>query len=77
MLVVLGLVGTPWALVVMPSRSAIALAPAFGLGALALISVLVDAVGLRLSSAGGWVAFGLPLGSGLVLATYRRRTRSA
>jgi hypothetical protein len=69
--ILLGLAGIPWAATVGPPRRALLLAPAFGLAALALASVVVDAIGLRLASAGGWVAFGLAVGGGVLAFSVR------
>jgi hypothetical protein len=56
------LLGLPWARLALERSGTVlrvALAPAFGLAALSLSSVLSDAVGLRLSSGGGWVTLAL------------------
>ncbi|MFN2590731.1 MAG: hypothetical protein ABR518_08160, partial [Actinomycetota bacterium] len=77
-LLVLGLIGLPWAWSVLPRPGgpAVAVAPAFGLAATALIAIVVDATGLRLGSAGGWVAATLAFGGGLIAVAARRRRRS-
>ena len=58
-LVVLGLIGLGWAALLLPSRvrsfEVMALSPAFGIGALILAGVLLDAAGLRLGGVGGTV----------------------
>jgi hypothetical protein len=69
----LAVIGVPWAMAISPSR--VALAPAFGLAALGLAAVVIDAVGLRLSSSGGWVTFAVALGAGLIAVTVRRPRR--
>ena len=58
-LLVLGLIGLGWAAFVLPGRvrsfEVLALAPAFGIGALIFAGVLLDAAGLRLGGVGGTV----------------------
>lgn len=59
LLVLVGLLGYPWAKLALSgseSLDLVALAPAFGLAAISLASLLSDALGLRLSGSGGWVA---------------------
>ena len=71
-------VGWPWVRATLPSSHGLVLlglAPAFGMAAIGLISILVDATGLRLSDGGGVVAF---VGAGLLgLAAMPFRTRRA
>ena len=75
MLGLLTLVGIPWSLGVGQGR--LALGPPLGLVALGLSAVVIDAAGLRLSGAGGWVAFGLALAGGLIVLAVRRARASA
>jgi hypothetical protein len=68
--------GWPWAAVSISGESTIcvpALAPAFGLAALSLASVLADGVGLRLAAAGGWVALVIALSGWVVWGASRVR----
>jgi hypothetical protein len=67
--------GWPWCRLALGSSDRLtrfALCPAFGLAALGLASVAVDAVGLRLAGAGAHVAAGLPLVLGLLLVARSR-----
>lgn len=76
LLVVFGLLGLPWAGLALDRAEPIlrvALAPAFGLAALSLASVLTDVAGLRLSGAGGWVALALAAGGWLLSPLLRAR----
>jgi hypothetical protein len=69
-------IGWPWARVALPATEGsdlLALAPAFGAAALSLAAVAVDAVGLRLSGAGSFVALALSAGGWLALAVSRAR----
>lgn len=79
LLALLGLLGYPWtrlALSGSDSSIPVALAPAFGLAALSLASVLCDVLGLRLSGAGGWVALAVAA-SGWVLSALLRGREAA
>lgn len=55
--------------------SRVALSPAFGLAALGLTSVAVDALGVRLSDAGAYIAVGLVVGLGLLGLGWDRADR--
>jgi hypothetical protein len=48
------------------------LAPAFGISALAAGAIVVDAIGIRIAAAGGWIAV-LAFGAGPLLAWGVRR----
>jgi hypothetical protein len=67
-----------WPLVLLALRQSeivtrLALSPAFGIAALGLASVAVDAVGMRLSDAGGYIAVGLTVVAGLLAVALDRR----
>ena len=67
-LVLLGAVGWPWARAALPNVDGLihsSLAPAFGLAAMSLASIAVDAAGIRLSGAGAWLALSLAVGGGI------------
>jgi hypothetical protein len=74
---VLAAIGWSWAGAAMPFSEAgvrASLAPAFGLGALALVSIAADAVGLRLDGVGAWVSAVVALVGGVAVdITLRRR----
>lgn len=74
LLALLGLAGWAWALAVLPeagTATRFALSPAMGFASLALASVLVDAAGVRLSDAGGYLATALVVAAGLFAAARR------
>jgi hypothetical protein len=79
LLMLLAAVGAAWAFAVLPEAAAGArwmLAPAVGMAVVGLASVAVDAVGIRLSGAGGPVAVGLGTAPGLLTAWLRRTNRA-
>jgi hypothetical protein len=79
LLAILAALGWPWARVALSGahpRAWAALSPSFGAAALGLACVAADAVGLRLSGAGGFVALGLAA-SGWVLWVVARRAPAA
>ncbi|CAN5172559.1 hypothetical protein BH20ACT24_BH20ACT24_01750 [soil metagenome] len=68
LVLLLGLLGAPWAFVLLPPTvplARIALSPAFGVAALSLTSVVADAMGLRLSEGGGPVAASAAIALGI------------
>lgn len=68
--------GWPWAALAVPRAGGLgvpALAPAFGLAAVSLASVMADGVGLRLAGAGGWVALIIALSGWLAWGASRVR----
>jgi len=80
LLLLLTAVGLPWARAVLPSRplgTLTALAPAFGLAAIGLASIVCDAAGLRLGHAGGFVAGAVAFGAGLLAARLPAKSPSA
>jgi hypothetical protein len=69
LLVVIIALGWPWALLTMRESEVLtrlALSPAFGIAALGLASVAIDALGIRLSDAGAYIAVGLTVVAGLL-----------
>jgi MFS family permease len=80
-LVLLVLVGTGWVIALGPSGvrpfEVLALAPAFGIGSLILVGVLVDTAGFRLGGAGGVVTVAAAAGVGMALAAGRLRRNRA
>jgi hypothetical protein len=76
LLVIVTALGWPWALLALRESGVLtrlALSPAFGIAALGLASVAVDALGMRLSESGGYIAVGLPLVAGLLGVALDRR----
>ncbi len=74
------LIGWPWSRLALPGASAAdvgALAPAFGAAALSLAAVGVDAVGLRLSGPGAYVALAVALIGWPLRAWASARTRGS
>jgi hypothetical protein len=79
-LALLALLGAGWVRLALPRAdpgTAVGLSPAFGLAGLALAGVTVDALGLRLGSAGGWLTAALALFGGIAATVLVRRRRSA
>ena len=84
-LVILGLVGLGWTLVLLPSDArpleAMALSLGFGIGALIATGTILDVAGLRLGGTGGLVAIPLAAAAGWALAAGKlvrgRRGRDA
>lgn len=79
LLALAGAVGWPWARVALPHADPpvpIALAPAFGLGVVALAAVAVEAAGLRLSGPAGWFAFVLAVAAGIAAFALRAGARA-
>ncbi len=78
-LALLGLAGWAWtraALPRVPLLDRAALAPAFGIGAMGLASVLVDSFGARLAHGGGILALALAVAGGVVVAAVAARRRA-
>jgi hypothetical protein len=78
LLLLMVLVGWPWASWILPSRTAmvrLGLAPGLGVAAVALASVAVDAAGLGLGRGGGMAAVivAFAVGAALATASHRRR----
>ncbi|MEA2509959.1 MAG: hypothetical protein QOG21_2041 [Actinomycetota bacterium] len=73
----LAAVGWAWVRLALPratARTAISLAPAFGLGTLAVAAIVLDAAGLRMSGIGKWVAvFAVIVGPLIALGLHRYR----
>ena len=76
---ILALAGLGWALALLPpgtrSFEALALSPAFGIAAIIVAGVLLDAVGLRLGGAGGAVVILVAVLGGAVAGGLRLRKR--
>jgi hypothetical protein len=71
LLLVLAALGFPWSRLAIPDAEPItglALAPGFGLAAVALAALVMDAVGLRLADVGGWAALTLAATGWVLLA---------
>jgi hypothetical protein len=76
LLVIVTALGWPWASLALRESeflTRLALSPAVGIAALGLASVAVDALGVRLSDAGSYIAVGLTLGAGLLAVALDRR----
>jgi hypothetical protein len=72
--------GWPWALLALRDSellTKLALSPAFGIAGLGVASVAMDAMGLRLSDAGGYIVVGLLVVAGLVAVALNRRRGGA
>jgi MFS family permease len=80
-LALLVLVGAGWVIALVPSGGrpfeVLALAPAFGIGSLILVGVLVDTAGFRLGGAGGVVTVAAAAGVGMAFAAGRLRRNRA
>jgi hypothetical protein len=78
-LLILALAGLGWAIALLPpgtrSFEVLALSPAFGIAAIILAGVLVDAVGLRLGGAGGAVVILVAVLGGTIAGGVRLRRR--
>jgi hypothetical protein len=75
LLLLLAGVGYPWILAVIPQADTLirwSLAPAFGVAAVGLGSIAVDALGVRLGTGGSFAATGLALAGGVLAARLRR-----
>jgi hypothetical protein len=81
LLVLLAAAGWPWARISLPRGEPMvwmALSPALGAAALAVVGMAVDGAGLRLAEGGGLVAWGAVAGGGLAaLGALRARAQAA
>jgi hypothetical protein len=78
-LALLGIVGWAWtraALPRVPVLDRAALAPAFGVAAVGLLSMLVDSFGVRLAHGGGFLTLALALAGGVVAAAVAKLRRA-